>query len=62
MSTPEYLTVNEVAALARAPIATIYQWNHRGIGPRPRRVGRRLLYRRDEVLAWIEAQQVARPA
>lgn len=58
---PEYLTVEEVAELVRAPVATIYQWNHKGTGPRPRKVGVRNLYRRDEVLEWIEGQQVTRP-
>lgn len=51
---PEYLLVGEVAELARCPIQTMYQLNHQGRGPRPRRVGKRLLYRRDEVISWIE--------
>ncbi len=55
VETPEYLLVTEVAGLARCPVQTLYQLNHQGRGPRPRKVGKRLLYRRDEVIAWIEA-------
>ena len=53
---PEYLLVDEAAALLRTPVATLYAWRHRNQGPPARRVGKRLLYRRDEVIDWIEAQ------
>lgn len=53
---PEYLTLPETAKLVRAPEATLYGWRHRNYGPPARRVGRRLLYRRDEVIAWVEGQ------
>lgn len=52
----EYLTAEEAAALIRTPVATLYQWRHKGVGPRARKVGRKLLYRRDELVAWVEAQ------
>lgn len=52
----EYLVIGEAAELLRTPIQTMYGWRHRGEGPPARRVGRKLLYRRDELLAWVEAQ------
>lgn len=52
----EYLLVDEVAALARIPKATLYQYRYQGRGPRAYRVGRRLLYRRADVVAWIEGE------
>lgn len=52
----EYLLADEVADLIRTPKATLYRWRHSGEGPRARKVGKRLLYRRDEVLAWVERQ------
>jgi len=53
---PEYLLIDEAADLIRTPKATLYAWRGQGIGPPARRVGKRLLYRRDELVAWVEAQ------
>ena len=56
MTTPEHdlLTITETAELVRAPVATLRYWRHRGTGPRSFRLGRRVLYRRDDVDAWIQ--------
>jgi len=56
MTTPEHdlLTISETADLVRAPVATLRYWRHRGTGPRSFRLGRRVLYRRDDVDAWIQ--------
>lgn len=35
------------------PQATWRFWRHRNEGPRSVRIGRRVFYREDEVLAWI---------
>ena len=51
-----YLTLTEVAELARTTPGAVYQWRRRGKGPRASRVGKRLLFRRADVLAWIDAQ------
>lgn len=61
---PELLTLTEAAALLRAPIATLRYWRHLGIGPRSFRVGRRVLYRRDDLNTWINTQRddARRPA
>jgi excisionase family DNA binding protein len=56
MDTPEYLLVDEAADLLRCPVATLYAWRHRNLGPPAKRVGKRLLYRRDDVINWIESQ------
>lgn len=52
----EYLTVTEAAKLLRTPVATLYQWSYRMEGPSALKVGRRLLYNRDDLLAWVESK------
>ena len=54
---PELLTITEAALLLRAPVATLRYWRHRGTGPRSFRLGRRVLYRRDDLQAWVEEQR-----
>ena len=53
---PELLTIAEAAELLRAPVATLRYWRHQDTGPRSFRLGRRVLYRRDDLHAWIDAQ------
>ena len=52
----EMLTIAEVAALIRVPVATLRYWRHLGSGPRSFRIGRSVRYWRSEVWAWIENQ------
>jgi excisionase family DNA binding protein len=54
---PDLLTISEAAALLRAPVATLRYWRHMGTGPRSLRLGRRVLYRREDLHAWVDAQQ-----
>jgi excisionase family DNA binding protein len=54
---PELLTIAEAADVLRTPVATLRYWRHQGIGPRSFRLGRRVLYRRDDVHAWIDAKR-----
>ncbi len=54
---PDLLTITEAAALLRAPVATLRYWRHLGTGPRSFRLGRRVLYRRDDLNAWIDRQR-----
>lgn len=49
----ELLTTAEVADIVRAPAGTLRYWRHRGIGPRHFKIGRRVVYRRSELEAWI---------
>jgi predicted DNA-binding transcriptional regulator AlpA len=55
-SEPELLTLTEAAELLRTPVATLRYWRHCNTGPRSFRLGRRVLYRRADLLAWIDAQ------
>lgn len=50
------MLIEEVADLIRTPKATLYAWRATDTGPPAHKVGKRLLYRRDEVIAWVEAQ------
>ena len=54
---PDLLTITEAAVVLRTPVATLRYWRHRNTGPRSFRLGRRVLYRRDDVHAWIDAQR-----
>ncbi len=59
-----FLVVEEIAALLRVPVSWIYEQTRRvGSDPIPAyRGGKRLLFDRDEVLAWFKrVQAVARP-
>lgn len=49
----EYMTTQEVAELLRAPAETVRYWRHVGKGPASFKVGRRVLYARDDVQAWV---------
>ncbi|WP_100501690.1 helix-turn-helix transcriptional regulator [Geodermatophilus chilensis] len=53
---PELLTITEAAELLRAPVATLRYWRHQGTGPRSFRLGRRVLYRADDLRSFIDAQ------
>jgi excisionase family DNA binding protein len=53
---PELLTITEAADVLRAPVATLRYWRHLGTGPSSFRLGRRVLYRRDDLRTWIDAQ------
>ncbi len=60
-----FLTVQELAPLLRVPVSRVYDWTRR-VGPDPipaYRGGKRLLFDREEVLAWFRRTQAttARP-
>jgi excisionase family DNA binding protein len=57
--TSELLTIGEAAQLLRTPVATLRYWRHLGTGPHSFRLGRRVLYRRDDLRAWIDARHDA---
>jgi excisionase family DNA binding protein len=54
---PELLTITEASEVLRTPVATLRYWRHLGTGPRSFRLGRRVLYRRDDVHAWIDSRR-----
>ncbi len=57
----ELLTIAEAALLLRAPVATLRYWRHLGTGPRSFRLGRRVIYRREDLRSWIDAQAASSP-
>lgn len=48
-----YLTTNEVTDVLRTPAETVRYWRHIGKGPKSFKVGRRVLYAREDVEAFI---------
>lgn len=52
-------TTKEVAERYRTSEGTVRYWRHAGIGPRGRKVGRRVLYRESELLRWDQALEEA---
>jgi excisionase family DNA binding protein len=49
------MSTEDVAHYLNVPAATLYQWTHRGTGPRSFIVGRHRRYRREDVDAWLES-------
>lgn len=54
-SAPDLLTIEEVAERARKSVSTMRHLRAKGLRPRAGRLGRRLVYSRAEVDAWIAA-------
>lgn len=50
------LRIPEVAAMTGIPEATLRHWRATHQGPPNTRLGRRVVYREADVLAWIDAQ------
>jgi predicted DNA-binding transcriptional regulator AlpA len=50
------LRLPEVAELTGLPEITLRFWRHQGTGPQSARLGRRVVYRERDVVAWIDEQ------
>ncbi|WPH57694.1 hypothetical protein [Mycobacterium phage WXIN] len=50
------VTIDEVAQMTNTPINTVRYWKQINYGPRFAKIGRRVMARRSDVEAWIEAQ------
>lgn len=50
------LSPKELADYLGVPLATIYQWRHKGTGPRGHVVGRHVRFQPADVAAWLESQ------
>lgn len=59
MDQPDYLLISEASEVLRTPVATLYRWRTEGTGPPASRVGRKLLYSRADLIAWVESQRQA---
>lgn len=55
----ELLTVEDVAQMTRSTVAAIYQWRRRGKGPKGVRVGNKVLFRHQDIDAWLESRAEA---
>jgi predicted DNA-binding transcriptional regulator AlpA len=53
---PQLLTVDEVADRLRKSPCTLRYWRSIGAGPRSAKLGKRIVYREADVLAWVEQQ------
>jgi predicted DNA-binding transcriptional regulator AlpA len=51
----EILDIGQAAKLANKSVSTRYWLRQTGQGPRSGKLGRRLVYKRSHVLAWIES-------
>lgn len=58
----EWMTRAELAAELDLTSETLCRWTARRIGPAPTQVGRKVLYRRETVRAWLLAQEQDRNA
>lgn len=52
--TPTILTMPEVAAMTRTPVATLRYWRAARLGPRSFKYGRKVVYFEHEVAAWLQ--------
>ena len=53
------ITLLEAAGLIGVPESTLRYWRHIGHGPPGARIGRRVLFREDDVRRWIADQFAA---
>ncbi|MFI6801578.1 helix-turn-helix transcriptional regulator [Streptosporangium canum] len=54
----KHLTPDDLALRVSVPLATVYQWNSRGNGPRFMKVGKHVRYKIADVVAWEESLYV----
>lgn len=52
------LTVEELAEREGVTVQSVYRWNLHGTGPRRMRIGRRVVYRESDVIAWENSRYV----
>ncbi len=52
----QLLDIYEAAELLHTTVPTMRLWQTKGYGPRGAVLGRRLMYRADDLEAWLQAQ------
>lgn len=52
---PDLLTIDELSAWMLIPVNTLYEWNSKGIGPVPVRMGKHLRYPKASIHEWLES-------
>ena len=55
---PDYLTVEETAAMLRTPRSQLDQWRHFRKGPPYVKLRKRVLYPRADLLKWLDRRRV----
>lgn len=50
------VTLDEAAELLRTPVSTLRYWRSTNTGPKSARIGRRVVYRRDDLDRWLDEQ------
>jgi excisionase family DNA binding protein len=50
-------SVEDVAAFLGVPVKTLYQWRTKHYGPKGKRIGRYVRYRREDVMCWLESTE-----
>ncbi len=55
----ELLGAKQVSEMIGVPVGTLRYWRHSDIGPASFTLGRRVVYRRVEVLRWISERENA---
>ncbi len=58
---PELLTADETAALLRTTRKAVYAMVERGLLPGVTRIGRRVLFRRENLLHWLDQCRAPSP-
>jgi prophage regulatory protein len=56
----EYLTTAGLGKLVHAPPESVRYWVHAGKAPKSIKVGRRRLFKRSDVIAWLEEREESR--
>jgi excisionase family DNA binding protein len=54
------ISTEELAAYLEIPLATIYQWCHKGMAPPAVRLGKHLRFRWEDVQNWLEERATRR--
>lgn len=58
MDREKHLSPDDLAERVGVPVATVYQWNSRGDGPRFMKIGRHARYKLADVIAWENSRYV----
>lgn len=53
----QLMDIPQLSELFRIPESTFRSWRHYGRGPKSFRLGRRVVYKRSDVEAWLKRQQ-----
>ena len=62
MNAPDLLDLKEAASLLHVGERTLARWHALRAGPPRVRAGRRVLYRRDDLLTWLRREDYGREA